>query len=194
MFRRPHVLAFVFGATTTLVLTVAGCSDPQPATPRGIVDSTIAPGSNSAAECPESGPWLELGDYGAPPDQKPRPVDDGATDQGGAASITCSVVPSAAGFDVNATATLSGASGGSVTVKGFFNATGDSPNIYMSLSKSGRTGAYGASDCTARFTTPYQGVAAGRLWAEITCEKANAPAEQRTCRSRAQVRFENCGQ
>jgi hypothetical protein len=51
------------------------------------------------------------------------------------------------------------------------------------------------SSCTAHFdTTRGEGIAAGRVWAEVDCPNAANPAVQKVCAATMQLRFENCAQ
>lgn len=195
MLRSRHVPAAAFAAVAITVLA-AGCSDPEPATPRVTFESTISPGSNPPEGCPETGTWFSIGSFGAPPFDQVKPVDDGGKDpeSGGSVAVTCSVTPATGGFNVRATARLTGAAGGNFTVEGFFTEQGEQANIFASFTKVGQSGAYVQKDCVVRYTTQFQGVAAGRVWGEITCPTATAETAQRTCQALGQFRFENCAQ
>jgi hypothetical protein len=48
--------------------------------------------------------------------------------------------------------------------------------------------------CSLVYTTNYQGVAAGRVWGEITCPKVTNSGAGVACQAVAQFRFENCDQ
>jgi hypothetical protein len=124
-------------------------------------------------------------------------VKNGGTDpSGGQVSLTCSVTLAKDGFDVRGTARLTGGNGGAFTVKGTFKAEGDQTGISATFAKFGRTDPYLGENCTVRYTSPNQGVAAGRVWGEITCPAATTGtgSVQRTCQAVAQFRFENCEQ
>ncbi|AKU99960.1 hypothetical protein AKJ09_06624 [Labilithrix luteola] len=192
-----HVLAVLtLAGTTALAIAAPGCSDDTPATPRVTLSADVAKGNFTTAECPDSNPaFLTIGSFGNPaatPAEQVNPIDDGATDQQGVVSVTCSVVPTNDGFTVKATTSLSGATGGAFRVEGFFKPAQDNSNIDISLSHLGTT--YAQKNCTASFTEPLQTVAAGRVWAVVTCDSAAAPSLQRTCKTTTQFRFENCGQ
>jgi hypothetical protein len=205
MFRRHHVFATLTVALVTGIVT-AGCSDDPQATPRVTFESDVTPGTNSPKDCPETNTWFTIGDFGNPglgrvdpadPNSEliepVRPVEDGASDQQGTVSISCSVTESGDGFEVRATAQLTGATGGSVTITGLLKATGDQSPVSLALTKNGRT--YSASDCVVRYDTQVgHGIAAGRVWGSITCAKAEERTAQRTCQTHAQFRFENCAQ
>lgn len=205
MFRRHQLLAVALLSVATAALS-SGCSEDEVSTPRVTFDSDISPGSNPSKECPQTGTWLTVGNFGNPalgrtnpadpesPLVEPvRPVDDGADEQQGKVSLNCSVRESGDGFDVAASVELTGATGGAVTVAGRFTPQGDQANITLSLSRRGQT--YRATDCVARYdTVAGHGVAAGRVWASITCAKAEDRSSQTTCQTRAQIRLENCAQ
>jgi hypothetical protein len=202
MFRRHH--AVVLGLATVLVpVLTQGCSDDTPANPRVTFDSAIAPGTHSSTECPETGLWFKIGSFGNPaagqgPDGKPldpvRPIDNGGSDQQGTASVTCSVTPEGDGFHIAATATLDNAAdnSGSFRIEGHMTATGDQSNLDVGITKEGRT--YTQHDCTAKYTTALQTVAAGRAWAELDCPNAENQSLQRICSVTGEFRFENCAQ
>lgn len=208
MLRRHHLLVSLAAAVTLAVLS-AGCSEDEKATPRITFDSTIAPGTHTTQECPESGTWFTIGAFGNPalgrvdpanpesPLKEPvRPVEDGATDevQGGTVAISCSVVPSGDAFDVAATAQLSGTkNSGFFQVIGKFKKGVSNPDINIVMSKSGSS--YKQANCTATFNAAIgQGVDSGRVWAEVECPNIENASQQRICQGRAHFRFENCAQ
>jgi hypothetical protein len=190
---RQHALAAVVAAVALVSLSATGCSEDTKATPRMTFTSTVSPGTHKSAECPETGTWFSIGDFGAPTSGIPvRPVDSGSSEQQGTASLTCSVKPEGGGFRVVGLAQLSGATGGSFSVSGLFNPSGDQSGISVSLTRSGST--YKQSDCTATYPDPAQTVAAGRVWATISCPNAENASAQRVCEAVATFRFENCDQ
>jgi hypothetical protein len=192
---RPHHAFAAFTSTALAMVLAAGCSDPEPATPRVTFDSNIAPGPNPSTACTESGTWFTIGDFGAPPQTPVRPIEDGQPDQQGQVTVTCSVTPTGDGFNVRATAALSGATGGTFLIEGLFREQGEQTGIRTTISKAGRSGAYRSDECIVRYTTEFQGVAAGRVWGELDCPQAtptSASTEDITCQVKAQFRFENC--
>lgn len=207
MFRPNHLLA-TLGSAFVLVasLVATGCADDPVATPRVTFDSAIKSGIHTQKECGQSGIWFTIGSFGNPalgrtdPNNPEsalinpvRPVEDGAADQQGTVALSCSVTASGDGFNVAASAQLSGATGGSVTITGFFKAAGDSPGITMALTRKGET--FTDRGCLARFDTVVgHAVAAGRVWATLECPNAERPGAQRICETSAQFRFENCSQ
>lgn len=193
--------AFLGLATVLVQVLVPACSSDAAATPRVTFESSIAPGTHSAADCPETGVWLTIGSFGNPaagngPDGKPldpvRPIDNGGSDQQGTATVTCSVTPEGDGFHVAATAELSGATGGAFRIEGHMTAQGQQTNLDMSISANGRT--YSQKDCTADYSQQLQTTASGRVWADFNCPNGEASSLQRTCAITGQFRFENCGQ
>lgn len=208
MFRRYHSFAARGICSLTFVsgVVAAGCSEPQQAIPRVTFDSQLTLGTHSSRECGKTGAWFQIGSFGNPAlgrkdPQNPeselidpvRPVEQGAADQQGNVSISCSVTPSGEGFDVRATAQLTGATGGSVTIAGLFGPTGEQQGVLMALTKRGET--YSDAKCVARYDTQAgHGIAAGRVWAEIECANAEYATAQQICKSTAQFRFENCTQ
>lgn len=205
MYRPYH---FVVSLSAALLVTVlsAGCKDDTQATPRITFDSDIKAGKHAVKDCGKSGPWFNIGSFGNPalgrvdpanpdsPLKDPvKPVDDGGDDQQGRVSLNCAVVERGEGFDVTASAQLTGATGGSVTIIGFFKPTGDQKDIQVRLTKLGET--FSDLHCVATFDPALgQAVAAGRIWADVVCPNAEQPNAQQTCETHAQFRFENCSQ
>ncbi|MBX3190279.1 MAG: hypothetical protein KF819_24990 [Labilithrix sp.] len=208
MFRRHHFIAslVVIGVSTSL----SACADDEVATPRVVIDSQISPGAGrSNKECPETGTWIQIGSFGnpaagrvdennpeSPLKDPPRPVDDGGEEitLGGRVAVTCSVIPREDGFDVAATAQLNGAgtASGLLKITGFFKPGQTNEPIDIIMSRDGR--AYKQANCKTSFVGPLQTVAAGRVWAEVECDTSEYEQGQRTCNTKAQFRFENCGQ
>lgn len=205
MFRRHHLVAIASIASVIGVSSV-GCSDPAQATPRVTFDSQVTAGTHPQAGCGKTGTWFTIGSFGNPqlghmnPDDPGsplidpvRPVDDGAADQQGTVSISCSVTAGGDGFDVKATAELTGATGGSVSLYGHVVPAGDSPNITVNLTKSGET--FKSAACIMRFDPAVgQAVAAGRIWGTADCADASNDVSQQLCSSHVEIRLENCAQ
>jgi hypothetical protein len=207
MFRSKHLLASL-GSALVLVLSLvaAGCADDEVSTPRVTFESDIKAGTHTVQECGQSGIFLVIGSFGNPalgredpanpesPLKDPvRPVEDGAPEQQGSVALTCSVTSAGDGFNVAASAQLTGATGGSVTITGVIKPNVDNPNITMSLTRKGET--FSDKNCTVRFDTVVgHAVAGGRLWASIDCPNAERPSAQQICATHAQFRFENCAQ
>lgn len=209
MFRSHHLLVSVLVVGLTAAMS-AGCAEDEVATPRVIIDSTISPGAGRTnKECPETGTWFQIGSFGnpaagrvdeanpeSPLKDPPRAVDDGGSDTslGGTVSVTCSVVPRDDGFDVAATAQLGGAgkASGLMKITGFFKPGQDTEPVDVITSRDGR--AYKQANCKASFVGTSQTVAAGRVWAEVECANSEYEQGQRVCTTKAQFRFENCGQ
>jgi hypothetical protein len=202
---RHHLLAS-FSAVVFTVALSSGCSEDENPTPRVTFDSSIAPGTHKQAECPKTGLWFTIGSFGTPaagrvdpndpesPLKDPvRPVENGGADQQGSVSLSCSIVESGPGFDVRASAQLTGATGGAFTLIGNFTKTGDQGNLTLSMTKKGET--FSQTGCTAKYDPQVgQGVAAGRVWASIVCPNAEAPSIQQVCETKAEIRLENCSQ
>jgi hypothetical protein len=207
MLRRRHVIASL---TTflSLPLFAVGCGEDDKATPQvvfeGNLQTTSAPLDTAGGEknCGEAGQLFTIGEFGNPaldPPVPSSPKKSGDADQQGNVSVTCSVLPAGADeFTVSASASLTGATGGTFTIRqAKIKTTGENTGISATFSK--RSGAgivYSQADggCTIRFTTPFQGVAAGRVWGEIDCPKVTNANAQVACRAVAQFRFENCDQ
>jgi len=187
---------------------VLGCGEDEKATPQVVFDGTLAqttePLDTAGGEknCGESGTIFTIGEFGNPgydPPVQSKPKKDGESDQQGTVSVSCSVKPAGTDeFDVSVSTSLTGATGGTFTMANAkIKATGESTGVSAVFSKrSGASIAYQQNDgkCIVRFTTPFQGVAAGRVWGEIECPKATNDTAQVACRATAQFRFENCEQ
>jgi hypothetical protein len=199
MLRRTHALVALTSLTVSTILA-AGCSDPEPAIPQVIFDGQLqlTAGGDPNRGCKEVGTLFTVGDFGnvfTDPKTPSRPVQDGAQEQQGSVSISCSVTPAGADeFNVNATVRLTGATGGLFTVKGKFKTGGEQTGegIFAKQSLSSYTQRDGK--CVVKYTTPNQGVAAGRIWGEITCPNAELANGDSSCQGYAQFRFENCAQ
>src|SRR5262249_6598617 len=124
-------------------------------------------------------------------------IADGQDFEQGKVSVACSVTSAGNNsFNVTATVDLSGATGGLFRVDGVFSTTGDQNSIHATFSSRRTTNTYDEGDrkCVVRYTTPFEGVAAGRVWGEITCPNAVNSVAQKTCAATATFRFENCSQ
>jgi hypothetical protein len=188
-----------------MALTAAGCEDEEKATPQVIFDGRLTNGSDN--DCRDAREIFRIGDFGNPgatPKVPPKAVKNGEKgdvdpyDQGNV-SVSCSVVPAGANeFDVSASLDLGGATGGFFRIDGRFKTTGEQANIRAQFSSRASANTYDQRDrgCIVRYTTSSHGVAAGRVWGEITCPKAEniTTNDGRACEAGAQFRFENCAQ
>jgi hypothetical protein len=188
-------LAFVVPACLALVCASA-CSDPAPPARRVILTATFGPGNHTGTECPiAQTDWVDIGSFGNPPLVPVRPVQAGGDNGNGPVDVICSVKGNdAAGYDVAASATLSGLSGGTVSITGHFTTTGDQPNINGVFQRQDY-GQFREADCTVTFTqNPNMGIAPGRVWGYLTCPNAARADQGRVCDAEAEIRFENCDQ
>jgi hypothetical protein len=98
-------------------------------------------------------------------------------------------------FNVNASGSVEGVSGGTVTVTAPMFSTTNLSGIRVHFQR-GDTGSFDEGDCTAAFTNTNMGVAAGRIWAQVTCPKATMSntSPPHVCEGDVEIRFENCGQ
>ncbi len=197
MFRRHHAIVALV-SIPALTALCAGCEEETKATPQVIFDGRLERGTGN--DCSDVGKLFSVGDFGnqaTEPKVPSKAVKDGDSFEQGAVSISCSVSPVGADeFQVVATLDLSGATGGLFKVDGKFKATGEQTGIRATFSSRLSTNKYEQADrqCIVRYTTPFQGVAAGRVWGEITCPKAENVDAQKSCEAIAQFRFENCDQ
>ncbi len=188
-------LAFVLLASIA-AFCAPGCSDPAPPARRVILEAAFSPGSHSSTVCPiASTDWVDIGAFGNPPIVPVRPVTTGDDNGNGPVDITCSVKGNdAAGYDVAASATLSGLSGGTVSITGHFTTTGTQTGINGVFQRADY-GQFRDNDCTVTFTeNQNMGVAPGRVWGRLDCPNAARTDQGRSCDGNAQFRFENCDQ
>ncbi|HQY62124.1 MAG: hypothetical protein IPF92_06340 [Myxococcales bacterium] len=181
--------------TVPLGLLVA-CSDPVPAIPRVIIDSQIRPGTNGQQVCGiSSREWITIGNFGGV-GTAPRPVETDQTEGSGTVTVACSVLAEGEGFRVNASATVSGAEAGTVSITGLFaSARVPQQNITVIFSRRD-FGRFEQKDCVATYdVNANAGVASGRVWAKVICPKAvSTDNGEKKCETEAQFRFENCEQ
>jgi len=193
--RRHHAIVALC-CLPVLTALAAGCDEEEKATPQIIFESRLAqaPGTN----CKDSGELFRVGEFGnSALQQPPKPIKDGEAYEQGSVSVSCSVTPAGPdAFNVAGTVALSGATGGLFRVDGTFKPTGEQTGIHAIFSSRRSTNTYEQTDraCIVRYTTGFQGVAAGRVWGEITCPNAENPSAQTSCQATAQFRFENCAQ
>jgi hypothetical protein len=199
MYRTRAIVLFL--SVPTLALLTAGCSDDPKATPQIIFDGHLEHGTGNT--CHQDSTPLLIGDFGnlaATPPVPSHSVKDGESAGQGTVSVSCSVTAAGSDvFNVSGSVDLSGATGGFFRIDGQFKTTGDQPNIHALFASRLTTNTYEEQDknCTVRYTTQFQGVAAGRVWGDITCPKAvnlKVGGDQEQCEVHAQFRFENCAQ
>lgn len=209
MLRSQHLIV---SALAGLVIPVfaAGCSEDEKATPQAVFDGRLelspATDLGELKNCGEAGGIFTIGEFGNPAFDPPiptKPVKDGDSTQQGGAGVGCSVTPAGEGeFNISGFLNLTGATGGTFNVRQSKVKTAcppEAPCTGISATFSKRSGAglvYNQTDggCSLVFTTNYQGVAAGRVWGEITCPKVTNDGAGVACQAKAQFRFENCDQ
>jgi hypothetical protein len=150
---------------------------------------------------------LEVGQPGTSSSQPVR-VTSGTTDP--ALQISCSVHPQGSSYAVNLQLSqgtnVSGSGSSSLTVTGVVDpAAGATMDVVGDVSTN-NGGEYSSGTCSITFSTPGAGaspsgppVAAGRIWAHLSCPAAqNAAivvgAGPATCDAEADFIFENCGE
>jgi len=191
-----------------LCIELAACTTAAEApTPRAVFQSSVFVGTHSGKECGQTGSWFKVGSFGAPelgtvdPNNAssdlaspPRPVEDGAAEQQGTATIACSVRQDGDVFKIYVSIALTGATGGAAIVAGNLTDTrGDQKNISLSLTRGGES--YTDTTCVAQLseaTTP--AIAPGRVWFRVRCPKAENNPAQQVCESSAEFRLERCVQ
>lgn len=197
MFRRHHAIVAIL--SLPVIALSAGCADDKKATPQVIFESRLERGG-ADNDCKNDGDGFDVGSFGNQALDTPvasTPIKDGDAFEQGVVSVGCSVTAAGADeFNVSASVNLSGATGGFFSIDGKFKTTGEQTGIraIVSTRKSGT--AYEQKDraCVVRYTTQFQGVAAGRVWGEVTCPKVENESAQTSCEAIAQFRFENCTQ
>jgi len=208
IFRTVAVAASVTG------LLIACSGDPPPAKRAGIT-SSIGPNSSTApyTGCPIlTQPVISVG----------NPVDQVYDNGVGGVAIECTVQPSGADWAVNARVTANALDGankvigrGTITIQGIFKAW-DKANPTATFTgvkgifQRGDIGVFTQTDCTVGYVDD-QGraivikdsngiqpnIAAGRVWASITCNKAASSGGSQgftACAAQATFRLENCDQ
>lgn len=195
MFRRHHAIVATL-CLPTIALLGSGCGDDEKATPQVIFDGRLERGAGT--DCQDVGGLFTIGEFGvAALEQGSKPIKDGEPFDQGNVAVSCSVTSAGSDeFDVVGSVALSGATGGFFRVDGKFKATGEQTGIHAIFSsrKSGNTYEQVDRACIVRYTTSFQGVAAGRVWGEISCPNAENSGAQTSCAAIAQFRFENCAQ
>jgi hypothetical protein len=149
-------------------------------------------------------------DVGAPTSFKPATVqNNGAQPGGGAVTVTCSVVASNGGFDVQLDAEQLGPQGGSLRISspaGQGAVTTAGGTVSVTFTNETDVGSDAQDNCTITYT--YQGlplsdpsllgtnppVAAGRIWGHVSCPAAtdNLTSPPAQCDGEADFLFENC--
>ena len=185
-------------------IAAASCSSPAP-TPDAMVSASLAAGPNGGL-CPFASD-TQFVTIGTPTGPKPVTVSDGGSQGGAGVAVACTVIPSNGGFEVQASATIQGSQGGSLTIIGHVDGSGGS-GLH-----GGFTGIQGQSfdqesGCTVTYKMNGQSlptsspVAGGRIWGHIDCLAAQTTGVYRTatdggsalaqCEAQADFLFENC--
>jgi hypothetical protein len=154
------------------------------------VKTTFTP----AASCPTD-PLFVLGDLGNPASGTLATlVEDGDRGQGGFwVVVQCRVAPSAAGFELEGSASVGNES---FTVKATLDAQGKTSAgaFTQSHRAADSVSKWSATTCTLDPTArPEQGVAAGRYWASLACTGTSSDTGA-LCAFTGELRFENCAQ
>jgi hypothetical protein len=193
--------------TLAAVVATACCNNEPPATipiARVFLNATMGPGANPQSVCkPVAGPWLQIG-------TPTHSVEDGDVQGNAMVSVTCTVSAEGGGYQVQATTTLSGATGGTFTVTGQVVGSGTESGLRGAFTRAD-TGTFIETDCTATYSDPSGasldkgGVAPGRVRVFLSCPSATKAGEfvpnpdggtqiPRTCDGEAELKFENCSQ
>jgi hypothetical protein len=201
MFRTRAIVLLL--AVPTLAVLTAGCDDEEKATPQVIFEGETQRGTGN--DCTDASPLFKVGDFGnqsRTPVLPSRAIADGQPNGGtditdnNTVSVSCSVTPAGADeFDVSGSVALVGAGGGLFEIKGKFKTGGEQTGVDATFS-SRRTGNkyVQKGGCIVRYTTQFMGVAAGRVWGDLTCPRGENESAQKQCQMIAQFRFENCAQ
>jgi hypothetical protein len=193
----------------------SGLYDGRPSGADVYITATLGAGTsqgNGAAAC-EYSTQQQFVIIGTPTAPKPTTVADRATQGGAPVHVTCSVSPFAGGFHVQASATVEGLNGGTLTIIGDVDASGGTGlSANFNNASNGMFSALASGGgCTVSYTgldppPTMPAVAAGRIWGHISCPFAtksdqlvdnpdgSATKIPRTCDAEADFLFENCGQ
>jgi hypothetical protein len=204
LLRQTQWLALV-GACVT-----SACSSNKPEVPDAFVASTVQD-TTSGGTCNVNS-QTTIVDVGAPTSGKPATVQNNGTQLGGGTvTVTCSVVASNGGFDVQLDAEQLGPQGGNLRIsspsgQGAVTTTGGT--VSVTFTNQTAAGSFSQSDCTVTYT--YQGtnlsdpsllgsnppVAPGRFWGHISCPTVtnSGSSPPAVCDGEADVLFENCSE
>jgi hypothetical protein len=179
----------------------------------GFIAATVGSGPSSPATVCNLGSVQSWLDVGTPTTTGiPVTVPDGGTQSGAPVTVSCTVSASGSGFDVNLSIGELGTEGGSVTITsppGQGAVTLSGAQGITGVFQSSSYGTYQESDCTLAFTysgspIQQQPIAAGRIWAHISCPSAQVSGETVVgpdggtqniqCDAEADFLFEQCGQ
>jgi hypothetical protein len=169
--------------------------DPAPAAPdagdltarQAIFEGHLEQSSDGS--CTSVGPLFSLGDFGDPSASPPRPSSSVPDGNGGVVGVSCIVAPASAGaFEVIGTINTPT---GRFAINGQLTGSGEQSNVNAVVSTSKGT-SYQDRTCVLDYPSGFPGVAAGRVWGQLTCP--NAKSTNDTCKLVAQVRLENCAQ
>jgi hypothetical protein len=185
----------------------SACGSSQPPPPDAFVAASVLDTQPTSMNCNvnASTTIVDIGAAGTSANEKPATVGNGGHEMGGqAVTVTCSVVASGSGFNVQLSAEQIGTGGGSLTITspqpldpvmgGTVSASWQNVNV----------GSYQQDGCMLTYT--YQGaavpssagppIAAGRIWAHVSCLMAtdNQQMPAPVCDGEADILFENCSQ
>jgi hypothetical protein len=202
----PRILRYASAPALFACIAAASCSSTAP-TPEAMVNETMSAGTNIG--CPFQDESFAR--IGAPTSPNPQTVSDGDTYSGATVHVGCSVTPSGGGFDIQASASITGTNGGSLTITGHVDSTGGS-GLHGGFTQNGQS--YDQDNgCTVTYTmgnppspVPPQGggpaVAGGRIWGHIDCPMAvdtdrsaqlpDGGSGFATCEGSADFLFANC--
>ncbi len=189
-----------FLSASVVCFVVVACSDPPPPTSLAIIESTVnAVGVNSKhtqKDCPGIAAiqWLNMGGFGNPSTGTlPRAVENNSSEGGGTAVINCSVKKAGDKYDVAASAQITGGSGGNIAITGRFTESGEQAGIRGVFTR-GDFGRFEQTDCKVTYGEAPQGIAAGRIWGNLSCPDIKGSDGLKVCNAEVQFRFENCAQ
>ncbi len=198
-----RIPAGLLAAPLALALAFAsGCTSSPAVTARAAVESELGSGGTATAAMCQQGTgesWIAIGAGTS------DPISNGSSYQGDPVSVSCKVHPTAGNFLVTLSAELAGAGAISVidaTISS--DTTQVSTGITGNFSKVVITGEFTENACTWDFGGQPSdlnqdetagnplGIAAGRIWGNLTCPMLVNMSENTTCFGQAELRFENC--
>lgn len=174
-----------------LAAPALGCNSPVPATPD---TAWVLNLSGGGAMCNLGNSVGLMGDINDTTIQ--TRVNDGAASKMGNASVTCTVSPSGAGFNVQASASQGGFTVNFSIPELDASASQATPAMGEVSYESAATATPYSGACKFYFTNKAQGVSAGKVWAVYSCDGiTNAQASPpSTCGvGVSYFAFENCG-
>jgi hypothetical protein len=193
-------------------ITPAGfyCCLPSVGAAQAFAVVTMGPSAAFPGQCTSYTPDTTVVDVGQPGTSSSQPVRVTSGTTAPALQISCSVHPQGSSYAVNLQLSqgtnVSGTGSMSLTVMGVVGPTAGATMDVLGEVSTNSGGEYISRACSVTFSTPGAGasppsppVAAGRIWAHLSCPAAQNAAivvatGPETCDAEADFIFENCGE